>query len=106
VLTKGNLAVKLHAKLLLASAFFALAGASAQADEAPSTRDQQITRQVKELIGEHPEFGSMLTVQTRNGIVYLGGTPWTQFTLSSLEPLVKQEDGVTEVVVTAVYPEE
>jgi osmotically-inducible protein OsmY len=106
VLTKGIVAVKLHAKLLLASVFFALAGTSAQADVAPSASDQQITQQVKELIGEHPEFGSMLTVQTRNGVVYLGGTPWTQFTLSSLEPLVKQENGVTEVVVTAVYPEE
>jgi osmotically-inducible protein OsmY len=98
--------MKLHAKLFLASVCFAIACTSAQANEAPSTSDQQITQQVKELIGEHPEFGSMLTVQTHNGIVYVGGTPWTQFTLSSLAPLVQAEDGVTEVVVTAVYPEE
>jgi osmotically-inducible protein OsmY len=79
---------------------------AAQANEAPSASDQQITREVKELISEHPEFGNMLTVQTRNGVVYLGGTPWTQFTLPNLEPLVRQADGVANVVVTAVYPEE
>lgn len=38
--------------------------------------------------------------------MYLGGTPWTQFTLASLESLVRKTDGVTDVVVTAVYPEE
>ena len=99
--------MKSHALLLCRLALFAMIGASAvHANEGPSTSDRQITVQVKELISEHPEFGNMLTVQTRNGIVYLGGTPWTQFTLAELEPLVRQADGVTDVVVTAVYPEE
>lgn len=84
----------------------AIATSAVQANEAPSTSDQQITQQVKELISEHPEFGNMLTVQTRKGIVYVGGTPWTQFTVPDLEPVVRQANGVTNVVVTAVYPEE
>jgi osmotically-inducible protein OsmY len=99
--------MKSHALLLCRLALLAVVGTGAvQANEAPSTSDRQITQQVKELISEHPEFGNMLTVQTRNGIVYVGGTPWTQFTLENLEPLVRHTDGVTGVVVTAVYPEE
>jgi len=99
--------MKPHALLLCRLALLALVGSSAvQANEAPSSSDRQITHEVKELISEHPEFGNMLTVQTRNGVVYLGGTPWTQFTLANLEPLVRQAAGVTDVVVTAVYPEE
>jgi osmotically-inducible protein OsmY len=99
--------MKSRALLLCRLALTAAIGTSAvQANEAPSTSDQQITQQVKELISEHPEFGNMLTVQTRNGIVYVGGTPWTQFTVPGLEPVVRQANGVTNVVVTAVYPEE
>jgi len=56
--------------------------------------------------GDQRQVGVQTTPLVVDGVVYLGGTPWTQFTLSSLEPLVKQENGVTEVVVTAVYPEE
>jgi osmotically-inducible protein OsmY len=99
--------MKSHAVLLCGLSLFAMLGTSAvQANEAPSASDQQITQQVKELISEHPQFGNMLTVQTRNGIVYVGGTPWTQFTLTDLEPLVRQTNGVADIVVTAVYPEE
>ena len=99
--------MKPHALLLCRLALLSMVGAGAvQANEAPSTSDRQITEQVKELISEHPEFGNMLTVQTRNRIVYLGGTPWTQFTIANLEPLVRQADGVADVIVTAVYPEE
>ena len=99
--------MKSHALFLCRLAAIALIGGSAaHANQAPSASDQQITQQVKVLISEHPEFGNLLTVQTHNGIVYLGGTPWTQFTIASLEPLVRQADGVSDVVVTAVYPEE
>jgi osmotically-inducible protein OsmY len=99
--------MKSHASLVCRLALLALTGTTAVwANEAPSASDQQITRQVKELISEHPEFGNMLTVQTHNGTVYLGGTPWTQFTLADLEPMVRQAQGVSDVVVTAVYPEE
>ena len=99
--------MKSNALVLCKLALLASVGVSAaHANEVPSSSDQQITQQVKELISEHPEFGNMLTVQTRNAVVYLGGTPWTQFTLPNLEPLVRQADGVANVVVTAVYPEE
>jgi osmotically-inducible protein OsmY len=103
----GIAKMKSNALMLCKLALLASAGVSAvHANEVPSSSDQKITQQVKELISEHPEFGTMLTVQTRNGVVYLGGTPWTQFTLVDLEPLVRQADGVANVVVTAVYPEE
>jgi osmotically-inducible protein OsmY len=103
----GTPDMKSHAVLLCGLSLFAVIGTSAaQANEVPSASDRQITEQVKELISEHPQFGNMLTVQTRNGIVYVGGTPWTQFTLADLEPLVRQTNGVADVVLTTVYPAE
>ena len=76
VLMTGAADVRFYAGQLRMLACLVLIGISAaQADEAPSTSDRQITGQVKELISEHPEFGSMLTVQTRNGIVYRAVRP-------------------------------
>jgi osmotically-inducible protein OsmY len=78
---------------------------AAHASELSPVTDRQITQQVQRLINQHPEFGLLITVQTRKGIVYLGGSPWTSVTMSNLEFLVRHTDGVADVVVTAIYPE-
>ena len=84
----------------------AIGTGAAHASAVSASNDQQITRQVNRLISQHPEFGSMLTVQTHHGVVYLGGTPWTFFAMSNLELLVRQTEGVADVVVSAVFPGE
>jgi hypothetical protein len=78
---------------------------AAQAGETTPTKDHQITHQVERFISQHPEFGSQLTVQTHKGIVYIGGTPWSYFNLLNLEFIVRQTEGVRDVVATAIYPE-
>jgi osmotically-inducible protein OsmY len=75
------------------------------ASNVPPPTDRQITHQVEELIRQHPELGSQLTVQTRRGIVYIGGTPWERFATLNLESIVRHTEGVSDVIVTAVYPE-
>jgi osmotically-inducible protein OsmY len=60
--------------------------------------DQEITRRVKLLIDEHPDLGTLLTVRTYNGIVYLGGTVATPFSLVNANSLVGHVSGVQKVV--------
>lgn len=85
--------------------FAAIIISTAHASDAQPTTDRQITHQVKQLIRQHPELGSQLTIQTRKGVVYIGGAPWERFALSNLESTVRQTEGVADVIVTAVYPE-
>jgi hypothetical protein len=85
-------------------AFIAMIGAgAARASELPALTDQQIKSQVEQVIREHSEFGRQLTIQTKHGVVYIGGTPWTLFALSELESILRQTPGVSGVVVNAVY---
>jgi osmotically-inducible protein OsmY len=87
------------------SLFAALGTGAVQANEIYPITDQQITQQVKRQISQHPELGSQLTVQTRKGIVYVGGTQWMRIALSNLEFTIREMEGVTAVVVTAIYTE-
>jgi hypothetical protein len=87
------------------SLFAALGTGVVHANDLSLITDRQISQQVKRLIGQHPELGSQLTVQTRKGVVYIGGTQWTPFSLSSLEFTIRQTQGVTALVVTAIYPD-
>jgi osmotically-inducible protein OsmY len=85
--------------------FAAICASTAHASDAPPTTDRQITNQVEQLIRQHPELGSQLAVQTRGRVVYIAGTPWERFATSNLEFIVRQTEGVADVIVTAVYPE-
>jgi osmotically-inducible protein OsmY len=60
--------------------------------------DQEITRQVERLIDEHPDLGTLLTVRTKNGIVYLDGTVATPFALANADCLVGHMPRVQRVV--------
>ena len=87
------------------SLFAVLGTGAVHANDISPITDRQITHEVKSLINQHPELGSQLTIQTRKGVVYIGGTQWTRLALSSLEFNIRQTEGVTALVVTAVYPE-
>jgi hypothetical protein len=63
----------------------------------PNT-DQEITRQVELLIDQHPDMGTMLSVRTKNGVVYVGGNSGTPLSLANVDGLVRQVPGVVGVV--------
>jgi hypothetical protein len=82
----------------------ALIGAgAAAAGQLPAPTDKQIKAEAEQIIREHSEFGSQLTIQAKDGVVYVGGTPWTSFALADLESILRQTPGVTRVVMNAVY---
>jgi osmotically-inducible protein OsmY len=90
--------------LMLGLASFAVAGLSSAdpiASSAGPSSDREITRQVELVIDEHPDLGTMLTVRTKNGIVYLGGSVATPLTLVNAKSLIGQVPGVQRVVDTA-----
>jgi hypothetical protein len=89
-------------------AFIALFGAgvgtgAARADEQSAASDRQLKNEVEQVIRQHAEFGYQLTISTRHGVVYVGGTPWTSFTLGELESILRATPGVAGVVINAVY---
>jgi osmotically-inducible protein OsmY len=82
-------------------ASFTLAGLSSAdpiASSAVPHGDQEITRQVQWVIDEHPDLGALLTVRTKNGIVYLGGSVATPFAMANADSLVGHIPGVQGVV--------
>ncbi len=84
-------------------ALIAMLGAGARADEPSAATDRQLKNQVDQVIREHAEFGHQLTIRTKHGVVYVGGTPWTSFALGELESILRRTPGVTGVVISAVY---
>jgi osmotically-inducible protein OsmY len=72
---------------------------SAHAVEFPGPdTDKEITRQVELLLAEHPDLGTLLTVRTKNGVVYLGGTAFTVFSQSNAESVAQHVPGVRGIV--------
>jgi hypothetical protein len=104
-LTKGSVVMSVRTLVCRISLIAAICAHAAQAGEMPPITDHQIALQIKHIISDHPEFGSQLTIQTHKGIVYIGGTSWSYFTLSNLEFIVRQTEGVRDVVVTAFQPD-
>jgi osmotically-inducible protein OsmY len=89
---------------MLGLASFAVAGVSSAnpiASGAGPNSDREITRQVELLIDEPSYWGTMLTVRTKNGVVYLGGSVATPFTLVNANSLIAQIPGAQTVVDTA-----
>jgi osmotically-inducible protein OsmY len=87
--------------LVLGLASFAvvgLANADPIATAASPNADQEITRQVELLIEQHSDLGTLLTVHTKNRIVYLGGTATTPLTMANAASLIGQIHGVQGVV--------
>jgi osmotically-inducible protein OsmY len=80
-------------------AAFVAAFGSAQAVDFPRLdTDKEITRQVAQLIAEHPDLGTLLTVRTKHGVVYLGGTAFTVFSQSNAQSVAQQVPGVRSIV--------
>jgi osmotically-inducible protein OsmY len=89
---------------MLGSASFAVAGVSSAnpiVSSAGPNSDREITRQVELLIDEHSYWGTMLTVRTKNGVVYLGGSVATPLTLVNANSFIARIPGVQTVVDTA-----
>ena len=61
-------------------------------------RDQEITRQVELLIAQRADLGTLLSVRTKEGIVFLGGLSPGSLAKSNAEEVAKQVAGVTKVV--------
>jgi osmotically-inducible protein OsmY len=75
-----------------------LSNADPIASSVDPNNDQEITRRVELLIDEHPDLGTFLTVRTYNGIVYLGGSVATPFSLVNANSLIGHVPGVQRVV--------
>ena len=61
-------------------------------------RDNAITDHVKEAFVDNPDVGTDITVQTKNGIVYLKGKTTTALAKSHAEEVAKAVPGVQQVV--------
>ena len=60
--------------------------------------DNAITNHVKEAFVDNPDVGTDITVQTKNGIVYLKGKTTTTLAKSHAEEVAKAVPGVQQVV--------
>ena len=74
--------------------FTHLAGAT---DVTPLT-DHEITHQVELLISQRADLGSLFTVQTHDGVVFLGGVATTDLAKSDAERLAQGVPGVRMVL--------
>jgi hypothetical protein len=78
--------------------FVAAVGSAHAADFPGPDADKEISRHVELLIAQHPDLGTQLTVRTKNGVVYLGGTAFTVFSQSNAESVALQVPGVKGIV--------
>ena len=78
--------------------FIAVVSSAHAADIPPPDSDKEITRHVELLIAQHPDLGTQLTVRTKNGVVYLGGTAFTVFSQSNAQSVAQHVPGVKGIV--------
>jgi osmotically-inducible protein OsmY len=65
---------------------------------ADTSQDKAITDQVKSAFSSHPDLGTEISVNTKDGVVYLKGNTSTPLAKSHAEELAKAVPGVQKVV--------
>jgi osmotically-inducible protein OsmY len=74
-----------------------LANVAAATDVTPLT-DHEITHRVELLISQRADLGSLFTVQTHNGVVFIGGAATTDLAKADAERLAQGVPGVRMVL--------
>jgi osmotically-inducible protein OsmY len=88
----------MNAKSSLRLCFAVLLAAGSFPAHADGSQDEQITTQVKTLIIKHPDLGTQITVNTKNGTVYLTGKAANSLSKANAEDLARSVSGVKDVV--------
>jgi osmotically-inducible protein OsmY len=91
-------------RLFTAAAFsLTLLGLSsvAGATEVTPLTDHEITHRVELLLSQRSDLGSLFTVQTHNGVVFIGGAATTDLAKSDAERLAQGVPGVRMVLDSA-----
>lgn len=85
--------VRLYTAALALLGLLNVAGAT----EVTPLTDHEITHRVELLISQRADLGSLFTVQTHNGVVFLGGAATTDLAKADAERLAQGVPGVRMV---------